>query len=304
MIRQYCLLIRALFASLLLLLALVSTAAATEGGGGAYPNGAEDFMSGAVPPPGTYFLDYFTWYSADRLNNNDGKGSNPGFKLNVTGNVFRFLHVTNKTLLGANWGVQAFVPVLNVDATATTPGGKISQSKFGLGDIIIDPVILSWHFNKNLHAVFGLDIFFPTGEYDKNRLANPGRNYFTFEPVFAATFICDTGHEVSAKIMYDINTENNDTNYQSGNEFHVDYTVAKHIGPWSLGAGGYWYQQVTDDEQNGTKIDNNLGYALSIGPQVKYDYKNMSFAMKYQFEVETYNRPQGNNLWAKFVYAF
>lgn len=35
--------------------ALVGTALATEGGGGAYPNGAEDFMAGALPPPGTYF---------------------------------------------------------------------------------------------------------------------------------------------------------------------------------------------------------------------------------------------------------
>jgi hypothetical protein len=261
-------------------------------------------MSGAVPPPGTYFLDYFTWYSADRLNDNDGKSSNPGFKLNVTGNVFRFLHVTDKTFLGANWGVQTFIPVLNVDATATTPGGKISQSKFGLGDIIIDPLILSWHFNKNLHAVFGLDIFIPTGDYDKNRLANPGRNYFTFEPVFAATYLCDKGHEVSAKVMYDMNTKNNDTDYQSGNELHLDYTVGKHIGPWSLGAGGYYYQQVTHDEQHGEQVRKNLGYALSVGPQVKYDYKNMSFAVKYQFEVETCNRPQGNNLWGKFVYAF
>ena len=32
---------------------------ATELGGGAYPNGAEDFMSGAIPPPGFYFIDYF-----------------------------------------------------------------------------------------------------------------------------------------------------------------------------------------------------------------------------------------------------
>ena len=34
---------------------------ATESGGGAYPNGAEDFMSGAVPPPGTYVINYFNY---------------------------------------------------------------------------------------------------------------------------------------------------------------------------------------------------------------------------------------------------
>ena len=31
---------------------------AIAGGGQSYPNGAEAFMSGAIPPPGVYFLDY------------------------------------------------------------------------------------------------------------------------------------------------------------------------------------------------------------------------------------------------------
>lgn len=285
---------------LLAVLLLSGVAHATEGGGGAYPNGAEDFMAGAVPPPGTYFLDYFTWYSADRFNNNDGNNVVPGFKLNVTGNVFRFLHVTNKTFLGANWGLQMFIPLLNVDVSV--PGR--SDNKFGLGDIIIDPVILAWHFSKNLHVVAGLDIYIPTGDYDKNRLANTGRNYYTFEPVVGVTYLSDSGFEVSGKFMYDINTKNNSTNYTSGNEFHTDYTVAQHLGPWSLGVGGYWYQQVSDDEQNGVTVRKNLGSAIAVGPQVKFDYKNMSFSVKYQIEAESSNRPEGNNLWVKFMYAF
>jgi hypothetical protein len=298
--------VKPLVLAVMLLCAAASGAFATEGGGGAYTNGAEDFMAGAVPPPGTYFLNYFAWYSADRLNDNKGNSSNPDFKLNVTGNMFRFLHVTDKTLLGANWGMQLFVPLLNVDVTATTPGGKQSDRKFGLGDIIVDPIVLSWHFSKNLHAVAGLDIYIPTGEYDKTRLANTGRNYYTFEPVVGVTWLCDAGYEASAKIMYDINTRNNATDYRSGNEFHTDYTIAKHIGPWSLGVGGYWYQQVTNDEIGASYAGQHMqkGSAIAVGPQLKYDYKNMSFSLKYQMEAETSNRPEGNNLWAKFMYAF
>ena len=63
-------------------------ASATEGGGGAYPNGAEDFMAGAVPPPGTYFLNYFTYYTADKLKIKDGSDIDD-FDLNVTANTFR-----------------------------------------------------------------------------------------------------------------------------------------------------------------------------------------------------------------------
>jgi len=47
-------------------------ACATEGGGGAYPNGAEDFMSGALPPPGNYFLNYLTYYTTSKFKGSNG----------------------------------------------------------------------------------------------------------------------------------------------------------------------------------------------------------------------------------------
>jgi len=274
---------------------------ATEGGGGAYPNGAEDFMSGAVPPPGTYFLNYLTYYSANKFRDGNGDSVVPNFDLKVTANVFRFLHVTKTQILGGYWGFHVFVPVVNVDVTL--PVG--SQSKTGIGDIIVDPFILSWH-SKNWHFVTGLDIYIPTGDFDKNRLANVGRNYWTFEPIFAFTYVSDNGFEVSSKFMYDFNTKNTDTNYRSGQEFHFDYTVAKKFDNISLGVGGYYYKQITDDKLNGQKVapDGNKGQAFAIGPQLKYDHKNMSFILKYQKEMSVENRPDGDKFWFKFVYAF
>src|SRR3990170_7225126 len=88
------------FVLLLLLSALslsVLTSAnvyATEGGGNAYPLGAEDFMSGAVPPPGYYFIDYFLYYSADELNNKDGDNVDNAFDVDAVINTFRFIYVT------------------------------------------------------------------------------------------------------------------------------------------------------------------------------------------------------------------
>lgn len=272
---------------------------ATEFGGGAYPNGAEDFMAGAVPPPGTYFLDYLTYYKADKFK--VGSSISSPFDLKVTANVFRFLHVTKHQILGGFWGVQVFVPILNVDVTV--PGR--SQSKTGVGDIIVDPFILSWHW-KNFHLVTGLDIYIPTGSFDKNDLANLGRNYWTFEPVVGATFISDSGFEVSGKFMYDFNTKNDDTEYKSGQEFHFDYTIAQKFGNWSVGLGGYYYKQTTADKLNDNKVspDGFKGQVFAFGPQIKYDYKNMSFILKYQTETSVENRPEGDKFWFKFVYAF
>jgi hypothetical protein len=295
--KRHKLFIRAALLMLCCLLLSAQQSTATETGGGHYPNGAEGFMAGAVPPPGTYFINYFNFYSTDSFKDKHGDDMFP-FRADIFANTFRLVHITDKKLLGGNWGMHVFLPLVKVDVDKH-PAGK--DHREGLGDIIVSPMILSWH-GKSWHVASALDIHCPTGEYDKNRVANIGRNYWTFEPVFAATYVTDNGYEVSAKFMYDFNTRNDDTNYRSGQEFHVDYTLGRKIGNLSLGVGGYYYRQITEDNAPTPTLDK--GMTVAVGPQVKYDYKNMSFVAKYQFEVDSRNRPQGNNLWAKFVYAF
>lgn len=296
-----------LLAGLVGLAALVIVAAAgipahaTENGGGAYPNGAEDFMAGAVPPPGNYFIDYFNFYSADSF-----KGGPPEFKLNVVADTFRFIHITDKQFLGGFYGVHIFIPLVYMDLKTT--GMSDHDTRASLGDIIVDPFILSWH-GKNWHAVTAVDIYMPTGNYSNtgSPRANIGRNYWTFEPIVAGTYVADCGFQASGKFMYDFNTKNTDTNYLSGQEFHFDYAVGQKVSDFTLGVAGYFYHQVTNDEINGTTVpfnNGNKGRVFSIGPAAKYDYKNMSFSFKYDFETAVQNRPAGNSLWAKFIYAF
>jgi hypothetical protein len=275
---------------------------ATEFGGGAYQNGAEDFMSGAVPPPGYYFLNYFLYYSADEFKDGDGDELIPDFELNATANIFRFLYVTKQQIFGGYWGVHAFVPLVNLEVTLPPLG---EQGRAGLGDIIVDPFILSWHF-KNWHLVTGIDIYMPTGRYDEEDYANIGRNYWTFEPVVAFTYLSEGGFEASSKFMYDLNTKNSDTDYLSGQEFHFDYTLGYKISNWRVGLGGYYYKQITNDEIDGDKVgdDGFKGQAFALGPQIQYQYKNMFFTAKYQIETEVENKPEGDKFWFKFVYAF
>jgi hypothetical protein len=272
---------------------------ATENGGGAYPNGAEDYMSGAVPPPGNYFINYFDYYAANKF-----KGGPPDFKLSVAAETLRFIHVTDKQILGGFWGFHVFLPFVYVDLNAV---GKTDR-RASFGDLIVDPFILSWH-GKNWHAATGVDIYIPTGSYANvfSPRANIGRNYWTFEPIIAGTFICPGGYEISGKFMYDFNTRNTATDYLSGQEFHFDYAFGKKMDNFNVGAAGYFYQQVTNDRQFGNKVpfnNGNKGRVVSVGPALKYDYKNMSFSAKYLFETAVENRPIGNNLWLKFIYAF
>ena len=275
---------------------LSATSHATEGGGGAYANGIEGFGAGMLPPPGTYFLNYVNIYSARDFENSYIPSD---FKLNVTANVFRLVHMTKQQVLGGSWGMQVILPVIYMDATMA---GR-NQSNTGLGDIVIDPIMLAYH-SKNLHYAFGLDIVVPTGEYKSTDLANLGRNYWTFEPVFAATYLNNDGCEASIKLMYDFNTRNSDTDYRSGQELHADYTLAKKFNALTAGIGGYFYKQVTGDSGSGAGLGDFKGRAFALGPQIKYDYKNMAFSAKYQHEMLVKNKPEGDKLWFNFMYAF
>lgn len=274
---------------------LSGVASATEGGGGAYPNGAEGIMAGALPPPGFYYVNYATHYDAG------GAQLPVDLKLDATANVSRFVYMTEHKLFGADYGAYVVMPLLHVSAKLDThsPAGIISSTESGLGDIAFSPLVLAWH-SKNWHTATGFEVVAPSGDFDKHTLANLGRNYWTFQPIFAASYITDYGLELSGKFMYDINTENSDTNYKSGQEFHVDYAMAYHSGPWTWGIGGYAYKQITSDSGAGViDPEGNKGHVLAVGPSVKYDLAGLSIEAKYQEEMWVKNRPEGNKLWLK-----
>ncbi|MGO9377266.1 MAG: transporter [Dissulfurispiraceae bacterium] len=279
-----------------------SVAFATEGGGGIYPNGAEGFMAGAVPPPGVYLLNYAQYYWADRFNDKNGNSMIPNFKVTVIADGVRLLYVTNIKILGADYGMHVILPVVYEDVHL--PVGNKDITEFG--ELTFDPLVLSWHFSKNFHAVAACDVNAPIGGYDVTREANPGRNYWNVEPVLAFTYLSDGGIEASSKFMYDFNFKNLATDYTSGQEFHFDYTLAYHIKDWAFGVGGYYYKQTTNDVQDGLVVgpDGFKGQAFAIGPQVMYEYKNMHFILKWQNEMAVENKPEGNKLWFKFIYAF
>lgn len=283
---------------------LAAGAAQAKEGGDQYPNGAENWYAGALPPPGTYFINYFGYYGG-KLQDDKGNNALPGGKearVDATFDALRIVHITNTKILGANWGVHAILPVVNQSINISPLGGR--ASKFGIGDITIDPFVLAWHHSPELHSAFGFDINLPTGSYDKNDpRTSIGANYYSYEPLYAVTWLPKGGWEVSGKFMYNMKSRNDDTKYQSGDEFHMDYLVGKHVGEWAFGISGYYLKQTTDDKQNGVKVANgNRGQVFAFGPSVKYTAKNGSmFIGQWQHETMVENRFQGDKLWFKMI---
>jgi hypothetical protein len=122
------------------------------------------------------------------------------------------------------------LPFLYVSTTATvevrgpkrTKSARIQEDDFGFTDMVITPAILGWSAG-NFHWSTGLSIYAPTGQYSPNDLAPLGKNFWTFEPFVAGTYLnTKYGQEASLQIAFDANTVNPATDYHSGCQLNID----------------------------------------------------------------------------------
>lgn len=285
----------------LLAAGLSGNAQATENGGSSYPMGAENYMSGAMPPPGLYAIVYASHYDADSLRGNDGEKLSVDFRVRASSIDPRFIWVSDQQILGGSLAFHTIMPLVDLKVEVN---GQ-SQSKQGLGDVTFGTA-LGYHLSDKLHAIVALDVMAPTGEYDRHDIANIGRNYWDIQPVLALSYIDPEGLNADAKIMYDFNLKNHATDYTSGQELHVDYSIGWGLGNnWVVGVGGYIYQQTTDDRQNGERVENNKGHALAIGPSIKYtNRKGWFITAKWQQESNVRNRAEGDAYWLKLTMPY
>ncbi|WP_332671922.1 SphA family protein [Aromatoleum sp.] len=307
--------IRQLSIAVALATAVVGNATAKEGGD-QYPNGAENWLAGAVPPPGNYFLNYFGYYDA-KLRDGDGDKV-PGTSVRAWFDALRFIKMTNTKILGGDWGMHLIVPFVSQDVKLGGPGASAS----GVGDITINPIIVAWH-TPNLHWTVALDFNLPTGKYESgDPRKSIGTNYWSIEPIFAVTWLSDSGWELSGKFMYNIKRKNEDfrpapgapkMDYDSGDDFHMDYVAGKHFGPWAVGLSGYYLKQTTDDELEGETLAavpglwsrGRKGEVFAIGPSVSYTAKSGTmFIAQWQRETSAENRFRGDKAWFKLVLPF
>jgi hypothetical protein len=225
--------------------------------------------------------------------------------------------------IGRDWSyaVSATIPymVLDVNANVEAVAGNVSSavsrssSTSGLGDIVLMPLMLNYNVHPDFNANFRLGIYAPTGDYKVGRLTNTGKNFWTFEPTIGLMYFGQkNGFEASVFFGADFNTENEDTDYQSGTQAHIDGTLAQHFpllgGLAGAGVSGYYYKQVTADSGDGATLGDFKGKTVGLGPVVSYATKILErdalFELKWLHEVETENRLKGDIIWFKAVYKF
>ena len=284
--------------ALMLLGVMATHVNATENGLDTFGLGEEGIAAGALPPAGVYLLNYYQNYHASEF-----KDGPDNFHADVNVYIPRLVWMTPQHIAGGQLGLYAAQPL--VDLRLNVMG--MSDSNSGLGDLIIGSM-LGWH-KGNHHSVAALEGVLATGDYEDANpqrpvVANLGKNYNTIRPIFAYSYLQPQGWEFSTKMSYSFNSENDDTNYQSGDYFAGDYAIGYQLNDQvKLALEGYVFKQTTDDEVNGVSIGNK-GQALSFGPAIQYKRDNWSLEAKFLKETEVEHRPEGHSSTLKLVWAF
>ena len=246
---------------------------AAEGASSHYLPGANvDIFLGLPPEPGFVVANTF-WYQSG----NAAKAVLEG-QVDLNLDVGTFLNLSALTytveqpIIGGRYTAGILIPFGNVelDATLTGPFGgqaRASNSSFDISDIALIPVQMNWAsglWSFKLSEV----IVAPTGGYSLSETVNLGRNYWSFDTVGAVTwFDPEKGTEVSVQPGLMINTKNSDTDYRTGTEFHVDFTLNQFLSPsFALGVRSYYYQQITGDTGSGAILGDFKSRSFGVGP--------------------------------------
>ena len=246
---------------------------------------------GANPPPGFYYSNRSELFFGD-VYNGDNKIA---IGVDVRASAQQFHWVPGNTIFGGSYRAMAIVPLVWADQTAF----GTDTNEFGLGDVTVSPLNLSWMIAPGLFVQSGLSLTLPTGKFNTAQGSlNLGSNAFTTSVDVGVSYLAD-GWNLSAHANYFMHAENPDTQYRSGNEFLLNWTAMKDVGGFSVGPVGYFRQQVTDDRNSGSFYGGGIsGKARQIGVGIGFtkNFGKLELNASYVHDFEIENTLGGNKL--------
>jgi hypothetical protein len=299
----------------LLLVGFASTAGAAEGGTGVYLLGKRGPLAAFVPKPGWYLTNDVFFLTADRSELTPlGDRVVGNVDADALINIAQVTWVADTTVFGGRLAFTGVLPYGNVDVSAGStvegPGGiefgrTIDDSVTGIGDPILGSS-LGW--KKRTGDRFRAwstyaSVFIPVGDYEVGRIANVGKNRWAADIGGAYTMAnFKGGRELSAVLGFTFNGDNEDTDYSTGTEMHLELAGKQHLpNHWSMGLVGYWYEQLTADSNNPAVLGDFEGRAIAIGPEISYQFmqnpkRPVTIDLRWYSEFEVKNRLEGDSV--------
>jgi hypothetical protein len=161
----------------------------------------------------------------------------------------------------------------------------------------------------------------PTGKYSDSKVLNPGSNFYSFNPYWAATLFITPRWKTSWRIHYLWCAENEDPNEilyikkdgsqpddtQAGQAVHLNFSSAFEVLPKRLhvGLNGYYLKQFTDSQVDGRNQRGSREQVLGIGPGAVWHFSpDDHLFLNVYFETEAENRPEGTRINLRWTHHF
>jgi hypothetical protein len=280
-----------------------------------YPAGLEGIKGGSLPEPGIYLRDDNLFYISQ-------SGSLSDSDMLIYLQAPQLTWMTGWQILGADYGANIMVPVIykdvNYRTASVTPNGQrfvFTQggSRFGLGDIKIEPLLLSWHL-RHFDFMAGYALWLPTGDYETSSKVNLGNDCFTHMLTLGGVYYPDKKKTWAVSILnhFEFNSQQpvSQTLITPGGGYSVtvngDVPCSVYTLEWGfskticsqadLGIIGYYQRQFTDETR--AAVANRDAGVAGIGPEIRSQISrwDLSLSLRYAYEFLEDDRPQGHTI--------
>lgn len=248
-------------------------------------------------PEGSSLIGTYVFYQ-DLPTYDDEVAGDVDIDVKIPGLIFRPLWFGPKLAEKFSWGLNAIVPLLNVDAA-----GLDSQS--GLGDIAVSPFIFLVE-NGPFNVSFWEFIYTPTGRYDENNPdTSPGLDTWQFQHQLAVGYYpSQFGLDWTINYWNRLESDKLNIDYQDAIEtdliLHYTFENKLTFG----GIGSFWWD-VDELKIDGQEVANTKGHRYAAGINIMYPFaENVILSGRWTNDFDVENHTKGDWYYLRFAFLF
>jgi len=265
---------------------------------GHYVQGITGLENGSTLPPGL-FVSYLPYVY--RVNALKGPEGNTFLKpdINVVAHNNVFVVTTEHKILGAQYGLEVIIPVVNTRFDANL--FDISSQTAGVSDVFFAPVVLGWEKGK-FNYLLNYGFYAPVGDFDPSSSQNPGLGFWEHQIQAGTTYAIDKRKLWNTSLLttWEINQSKTGLDLKPGPMFNGEYSFGRRFDKYKMNAGvaGYTYHKLSPDSGTGVNplVAGNLDRSFGIGPEWKYTNLNwhLGFDVRYEAQFGVESKTSGN----------